>query len=254
MIRTILREAAVENPKLEALLPAITGNMGFVFTNGDLGPLRKQITAHRSPASAKTGVIAPITIVLPAGPTGLDPGQTSFFQAMNISTKITRGSIEILNPVDLVQEGEKVSASAVALLSKLNMKPFFFGIETTYVYDDGEVYRADILDITPEVLQQKFCASVRYVASLSLGASYPTRASLPHSIINAFRKMLAISLATDYTADKFAIYKEMLADPSKFASSGGGGDAKADDKPSAAAAAAPEEESEEEEEGFSLFD
>ena len=44
------------------------------------------------PADAKAGTVAPKDVVLPTGPTGLEPSQTSFFQAMNIPTKIVKGA------------------------------------------------------------------------------------------------------------------------------------------------------------------
>ena len=48
------------------------------------------------PAAAKAGAIAPISVTLPKQNTGLGPEKTSFFQALAIGTKITRGTIEIM--------------------------------------------------------------------------------------------------------------------------------------------------------------
>ena len=48
------------------------------------------------PAAAKAGAIAPISVTLPKQNTGLGPEKTSFFQALSIGTKITRGTIEIM--------------------------------------------------------------------------------------------------------------------------------------------------------------
>jgi len=196
--RKAIREHQEHRPELEALLPFVKGNIGFVFTNGDLNAVRKTVLENKVPASAKQGSIAPIDVFVPPGPTGLDPGQTAFFQALNISTKIARGSIEIINQVHLVKTGEKVTASHVALLSKLNINPFFYGIKVTHVYEHGSVYGADVLDLTPDDLFSKFFAGVRKVAALSLAIGYPTAASLPHVLGGAFRKLLYISSASGY--------------------------------------------------------
>lgn len=196
--RKAIREHQESNPALEALLPFVKGNIGFVFTNTDLNVVRKIVLENKVPASAKQGSIAPIDVFVPPGPTGLDPGQTAFFQALNISTKIARGSIEIINQVHLVRTGEKVTASHVALLSKLNINPFFYGIKVTHVYENGSVYGADVLDLTPDDLFAKFFAGVRKVAALSLAIGYPTAASLPHVLGGAFRKLLYISSASGY--------------------------------------------------------
>lgn len=252
IMRKIVRERAAKDSRLEVLLPLIKGNIGFVFCNEDLAGIRKEVIAEKIPAAAKTGVLAPIDVVIPAGATGLDPGQTSFFQALNIGTKITKGSIEILSNVTLCSKGEKVTSSAVALLNKLGLKPFEYGIVVSSVYDDGSLYDADILDMTEQDLTNKFFSGVNQIAAIGLEVGYPTLASLPHSFINAFRKCVAIALETDYMFEEAKIFKEMLDNPDAFKSAApaGGG---------AAAAAAPEPEPEEEEEeeadmGFDLFD
>jgi large subunit ribosomal protein LP0 len=196
--RKAIREHMADNASLEALLPFVRGNIGFVFTNEDLNEVRKIVLENKVPAAAKQGSIAPIDVVVPPGPTGLDPGQTGFFQALNISTKIARGSIEIINSVVLVHAGEKVSSSHVALLGKLNINPFFYGIKVTHVYENGSVYDASILDLTKADLTAKFFAGVRKIAALSLAIGYPTIASVPHILGGAFRKLLYVGAASGY--------------------------------------------------------
>lgn len=251
IMRKIIRERAVANPALEALLPLIRGNIGFVFCNDDLAGIRKEVIAEKIPASAKTGAVAPVDVIIPSGPTGLDPGQTSFFQALNIGTKITKGSIELLTSVTLCVKGTKVTASAVALLNKLSIKPFEYGITVSHVYDNGSLYDAIILDMTQADLLNKFFSGVNHIAAIGLEVGYPTLASLPHSFCNAFKKCVAIALETDYMFEEAKIFKEMLDNPDAFKSAGPAAGA------AVAAAAAPEPEEEEEEEadmGFSLFD
>jgi len=198
LMRMILREQMVKNPKLEALLPLVKGNMGFVFTNFDLNEVRNVIIENKVPAVAKTGTVAPVDVFVPAGPTGLDPGQTLFFQALNIGTKIARGSIEIINTVHLIKAGDKVTSSAVALLGKLDIKPFFYGIIVQSVYENGAVYPVHILDVSQDDLLAKFFNGVRKVAALGLAVGYPTEASIPHSVAHGFRKLLALSLASAF--------------------------------------------------------
>merc|ERR1712071_252574 len=219
------------------------GNIGFIFTNGDLGIVRETIESNVRPAPAKVGAIAPSDVVVPKGPTGCDPGQTAFFQALQISTKISKGSIEMVNDTELIQEGDKVTASQAALLQKLNIEPFTYGLVLKSVYDNGSLFDAKVLDITDDVLSAKFSAALSAIAALSLALGYPTQASVPHSVANAFKAVIAVTPGCDkYTFDKAETYKEYLADPSKFAAAGGGAAA------GGAAAAAVEEEPEEEEE------
>jgi len=220
--RKAIREHMVDNASLEALLPFVKGNIGFVFTNEDLNLVRKIVLENKVPASAKQGSIAPIDVVVPAGPTGLDPGQTAFFQALNISTKIARGSIEIVNPVTVIKAGEKVSSSHVALLGKLNINPFFYGIKVTHVYEGGSVYEASVLDLTKDDLYAKFFAGVRKIAALSLAIGYPTVASVPHVLGGAFKKLLYIGAASGYEFKEAKMFMEAgAAAPAAAAPAGG---------------------------------
>jgi len=178
IIRKIVREHIVNNPNLENLLPYVFGNMGFVFTNGNLSEVRKIIVDNKVPAAAKSGALAQNSVLIPPGSTGLDPGQTAFFQALNIPTKIVKGAIEIVSEVVLIKTGDKVTASHVALLDKLNIRPFSYGFVVTDVYEDGVVYAASILDISKEDLLAKFFNGVSKLAAVSVAIGYPTLASL----------------------------------------------------------------------------
>lgn len=228
VIRKILREEAVANPKLLNLVPKVSGNVGFVFTKGNLGELRKLIQANKKPAPAKVGNFAPEDVFINPGPTGLDPGQTAFFQTLNIATKIAKGSIEIITRTHLIKTGERCTASHVSLLAKLGIQPFSYGMIVTHAYENGSVYEASVLDMTQEDLLNKFLRGVRHVAALSLATGFPTQASIPHSIRNAFRRLVAITFETSYDFPEAKAWKE-----------GGGGDG-------AAAEEGGEEEAEEE--------
>jgi large subunit ribosomal protein LP0 len=212
LMRMIVREHMAANPKLESLLGYIKGNVGLVFTGDDLAKVRNTIVEFKVPASAKSGVVAPNDVFVPAGPTGLDPGQTGFFQALNIATKIVKGCIEINSQVHLVRKGDKVSSSAVALLSKLDIKPFFYGMVALAVYEDGSTYPTSVLDITQEEILKKFMSNVAQLSAMSLGLNWPSELTLGYSMASSFRKLLAISMATDYKfAEAEALQKNAAA-------------------------------------------
>merc|ERR1719166_181696 len=224
----------------------VQGNIGFVFLprNEDIGTVRDEVTAEQVQTAAKAGVEAPDDVIVPAGPTGKDPSQTSFFQALDIPTKINRGQVEIVSDVKLITKGEKVNRSAAELLVMLNIKPFYYGITVHHIYQNGDVFPADVLDISSSDIAQAFNNAVREVAALCLALNYPTAASVPHSIMDAYKNMLAIGLACkDYSWENLTKVKEILADPSAFAAAAA--PAASGDAP-AAAAAEPEEEEEEE--------
>lgn len=261
MIRKAIRGHLDNNPALERLLPHIKGNVGFVFTKEDLTEVREKIIDNKVKAPARAGALAPLDVMIPAQNTGLGPEKTSFFQALQIPTKISKGTIEILNEIHLIKKDDRVGASEATLLNMLNISPFSYGLKILQVYDSGTVFSPDILDITPEDLRSAFVEGVRNVASVSLAIGYPTVASAPHSIVNGLKNLIAIALETDITFKEAEMAKEYMKDPSKFAAAAtaapaaGGGAAGA--KPAEAKKEeAKKEESEEEDDdmGFGLFD
>jgi len=256
MIRKAIRGHLENNGLLEKLLPHIKGNVGFVFTKGDLNDIREKLTESKVRAPARAGAIAPLPVIIPAQNTGLGPEKTSFFQALSIPTKISKGTIEIINDVPILKPGDKVGASEATLLNMLNISPFSYGLQIEQVYDSGSIFSPDILDIRPEDLRAKFQAGVANLAAVCLEVGYPTIASVPHSIANGFRNLLAIAATTDVEFKEAATIKEFIKDPSKFAAVA----APTAAAPVAAAAAAPKKEEKEESEsedddmGFGLFD
>lgn len=255
MMRKAIRAHLDKNPDLEKLIPCIKQNVGMVFLKGDLVEVRDILLANKVKAPAKAGAVAPLDVKVPAQATTLGPEKTSFFQALQIPTKITRGTIEILNEVNLIKTGDKVGPSESTLLNMLKISPFSYGLAVQDVYDNGTIFAPAILDIKDEDLRDRFMVGVRNVAALSLVIGYPTTASVPHSLANGFKKLLAVAVGTDYTFKEAEKTKEYLADPSKFAA------AVATSAPAAASAAVkkeekkPEPESESDEDmGFGLFD
>jgi len=257
MIRKAIRSHLENNPALEKILPHIKGNVGFVFTNNDLVDVRDKILENKVKAPAKAGALAPVDVKIPAQNTGLGPEKTSFFQALSIPTKISKGTIEILNEIHLIKKDDKVGASEATLLNMLNISPFTYGLKIRQVYDSGTVFAPEILDITPDDLRAKFLEGVRNVAAISLTIGYPTIASVPHSIVNGLKNLIAVALETDINFKAAEMAKEYLKDPSKFAAvAAAPAPAAAAGKKEAPKKEEKKEESEEEDDdmGFGLFD
>ncbi|OQD73112.1 hypothetical protein PENDEC_c017G04141 [Penicillium decumbens] len=255
MVRRALKGFIAENPEYERLMPHVRGNVGFIFTNADLSAIKEKILANRVAAPARAGAFAPGDVWVPAGNTGMEPGKTSFFQALGVPTKIARGTIEIVSDLKLIEAGSKVGASEASLLNLLNISPFTYGMTIQQVYDAGQCFSADVLDITSEQLLNSFSSAIQTVTAISLAANYPTLPSVMHSLINGYKKVLAVAVETDYSWPEIEELKDRIANPDAYAAAAPAAAAAA---PAAAeaAAAAPAEEAEESDDdmGFGLFD
>ncbi|KAJ3693567.1 hypothetical protein LUZ60_009047 [Juncus effusus] len=260
LIRRVIRKYVEEsgNQDYTNLIPLLVGNVGLIFTKGDLKEVSEEVSKYKVGAPARVGLVAPIDVVVQPGNTGLDPSQTSFFQVLNIPTKINKGTVEIITPVELIKQGDKVGSSEAALLAKLGIRPFSYGLVVKSVYDSGSVFSPEVLDLTEEDLMAKFAGGVAMVASLSLAIGYPTLAAAPHMFVNAYKNVLAVALETEYSYPLAEQVKEYLKDPSKFAVAApvAAAGAPAGEAPAAKVEEKKEEPEEESDEdlGFGLFD
>ncbi|WFC99849.1 ribosomal protein P0 (A0) (L10E) [Malassezia yamatoensis] len=255
MVRRALRMVVADRPEFEKILPFVRGNIGFVFTNSDLKEVRSKILDNRVAAPARAGAYAPSDIFVKAGNTGMEPGKTSFFQALGVPTKIARGTIEIVSDVKVVEAGNRVGTSEATLLNLLNISPFTYGMTVVQIYDNGQVFESNVLDVSEDELVERFALGIKQVACISLATNFPTIVSVLHSLVNAYKNVLAVSIATDYTFPGSEEIKERIANPEAFAAAAPA--AASSEAPAAEAAAeeAPKEEDESDDDmGFGLFD
>lgn len=186
----------------------------------------------------------------------MEPGKTSFFQALGVPTKIARGTIEITIDLKLVDAGSKVGASEATLLNMLNISPFTYGMGITQVYDHGNTFPPSVLDIEESQLFAAFSSAITTIAALSLATNFPTLPSVMHSVVNSYKNVLAVAIETEYSWPEIEELKDRIANPDAYASTA----VAATTEAAPAAEAAKEEEKEEEaeesgDEGFGgLFD
>jgi len=206
-----------EGARIEALLSNIKGNVGLIFTNGDLSHIKEVAESFKQKAPAKVGAIAPEDVFVEPGPTGMEPTQTQFLQALNIPSKIVKGQVEIINRVHLIKEGEKIGTSESTLLDKLNIMPFSYRASVKTVFDSGFVYPSSLLSLGPNDVLQMLAKGVQRVTTVALEIGYPSIVTIPHLLINAYKNILSVSVETDYEFEGSREIKAFLKDPSAFA-------------------------------------
>ena len=179
----------------------------------------------------------------------MEPGKTSFFQALGVPTKIARGTIEITSDLKLVEAGSKVGASEATLLNMLNISPFTYGMGISQIYDGGQVFAPSVLDIEEKQLFDALNSAIKTITTISLAANYPTLPSIIHTLVNGYKKVLAVAVETDYSWPGIEDLKDRIANPDAYASAGPAEAATEEAAPTAAAEEEKKAESEAEESG-----
>lgn len=175
----------------------------------------------------------------------MEPGKTSFFQALGVPTKIARGTIEITTDLKLVEAGAKVGASEATLLNMLNISPFTYGMKVQQVYEEGNTFHPSVLDIEESQLLKALSSAIATITTISLAANYPTLPSVIHSLINSYKNVISVAIETDYSWEAIDELKDRIANPDAYAAAAPVAAAASTE---AAPAAAKEEEKEEEKE------
>merc|ERR1712070_556245 len=117
----------------------------------------------------------------------------------------------IVDDVKLINKNEKVNRSAAELLVMLDIKPFYYGIKVNLIYDSGNVYSSEVLDITENDVAKAFSRSIREAATLCLALEFPTPISVPHYLLDAYKNILAVGLnSRSYTWHNLNKLKENL--------------------------------------------
>lgn len=186
-------------PELEKLVGTCKGYVGLVFCRDNLSEVKDMLKKSKCIKGAKVGAISPCDVVIQPGPTGLDPKQTAFFQALNIQTKIVRTQIEIITETKVISKGQKISASECALLDKLNIRPYVYELSVVQVYDNGVLYSPTVLDIGKAEVIQKLRKGASYLTAAAMQTGYPTTLSVKQLLLSGFKNMLSLTLSTEYT-------------------------------------------------------
>lgn len=64
--------------------------------------------------------------------------------------------IEIVSDKKVITAGTKIDGTQCGLLDKLKIRPFSYKMGVKKVYDDGAIFSAEVLDITPDTIRAKF--------------------------------------------------------------------------------------------------
>jgi large subunit ribosomal protein L10 len=125
-----------EVPKLKE---GIKDSFAILFSDMDAFELAGELIKNQSPSKAKAGQLAPIDIEIQEGPTDLVPGPAiSELGGLGIQIQIQGGKIHIKEPKVIVKQGDKISAEAAAVMSKLDIKPFSIGFTPICALDNQE--------------------------------------------------------------------------------------------------------------------
>ena len=178
--------------KLEAYLD---GSNVYLFTN--LNPFKLALLLERGKikTTAKSGDIAFMDVVVPAGNTAQPPGPViSQLNAVGLPTRIESGSVWVSKDTLVVRKGEEINERLAGVLSKLGIKAVELGISMRAVLDEGLMIGGDMLKVDVDATRKNIEQSNGEAFALSLSIAYPTKENINALLQTAHQKAFALSL------------------------------------------------------------
>jgi len=198
VLKNKLTKFAIEDigrDDLKKLEEYLEGANLFLFTN--LNPFKLALLLERGKVktTAKSGDVAAMDVVIPAGNTGQPPGPIiGQLNAVGLPTRIESGSVWVSKDTLVVRKGEPISMRLAAVLSKLGIKAVEAGLSMRAILDEGLMIDGEQLKIDIEEMRKNFEQSHREALALSLSIAYPTPENITMLLQTAHQKAFALSL------------------------------------------------------------
>lgn len=210
LITRALEAAKDTKPTITELIPHLQGVPALLLTNDNPFSIYKIIKKNKSPAAAKAGQIAPMDIIIPAGPTPFAPGPViSEFAQLGIKAGVEGGKVAVKEPKVVVKEGQVIDDKVASMLARLSIQPMEIGINVNYILEGDLLYTRKVLDID----EKEFLAQLHTAAAegfnLAIEAAYPARETTEPLIQKASREARTLALECNILTAE--IIEELLA-------------------------------------------
>lgn len=198
VLKNTLTKIAIQDmgeTELKKLEQHLEGSNIFLFTN--LNPFKLAILLEKGKVktTAKSGDIAAMDVIIPAGNTGQPPGPIiGQLNAVGLPTRIESGSVWVSKDTLVVRKGEAINERLAAVLSKLGIKAVEAGLSMKAVFDEGLIISGDQLKLDIEETRKSLEQSLGEAFALSLSIVYPTPENIIMLLQTAQQKAFTLSL------------------------------------------------------------
>jgi len=198
VLKNTLMKLAIDELKkeeLNRLEEYLAGSNLLLFT--DLNPFKLALLLERGKVTttAKSGDIAAMDVVVPAGNTAQPPGPIiSQLNAVGLPTRIESGSVWVSKDTLVVKKGEVINERLAGVLSKLGIKAVEAGLSMRAVLDEGLIITSEQLKIDVDATRRSLEQNNAEAFALSLSVAYPTSDNITTLLQIAHQKAFALSL------------------------------------------------------------
>jgi large subunit ribosomal protein L10 len=180
---------------IEGLKDMVIGQSALIAT--DLNPFKlfNQLKETRTKAPAKGGEKAPEDILVQQGDTPFKPGPiVGELQKVGIPAAIQGGKVVIKKTKILVKKGDIISTEVAQMLTRLEIYPIEIGISLQGCFEEGFVYKPDVLDIDMDQYIGQIKLAVSDAFNLALEAVWINSHTVQPLIMKAYRQVFTLAV------------------------------------------------------------
>lgn len=195
LILRALDEAEKKVKGITSLKDLVTGQAALIATDMNPFKLYQTIKSTQTKAPAKGGEIAPDDIEVKAGDTPFKPGPiVGDLQKAGIPAAIQGGKVVIKKDKVIVKAGEKIPRDVAQMLTRLEIYPLEIGISLNGVFENGFIFKPDVLDIDVEgyITQIKQAASNAF--NLAVETAWVNQMTIRPLLAKAYQNSFALAL------------------------------------------------------------
>jgi len=203
LILRALDEAEKNIKGIGALKEEISGQAVLIATDMNPFKLFNEMKMTKTMAPAKGGEIANHDIEVKAGDTPFKPGPVvGELQKVGIPAAIQEGKVVIKSDKVIVPEGEKIPADVAQMLTRLEIFPIEIGMNLHAVFEDGNIFKPDVLDIDIDKFMSQLKQASSNAFSLAIETAWINPDTIVHLLSKAQRNAHALALESNiYTKD-----------------------------------------------------
>lgn len=195
LLSMTLDEVSKKKSGIEKLNDAVDGQTAVIASDINPFKLYREMNATKTKMPAKGGETAPEDIDIKAGETEFKPGPiVGELQKAGIPAAIEKGKVVIKINKTLVKSGEKIPREVALMITRLGIFPLTAGFDLTAVYENGTVFRADVLAIDETKTRNDIMNLSNHAFALAMHLSYPTPFTIKPLITKAHAQALGLSI------------------------------------------------------------
>ncbi len=200
LISKALDEAEKKIKGISSLKKSISGQSAIITTDTNPFKLFAKIKANQTMAPAKGGETASSDIEIKAGDTPFKPGPiVGELQKVGIPAAIQEGKVVIKSDKLIVRAGEKILADVALMLTRLEIFPIEIRMTLHGVFEDGNVYQPDVLDINIDEFLGKIRQASNNSLNLAIVTGWANKTTIKPLIMKAYLNSFKLAIECNIT-------------------------------------------------------